>query len=72
MPGATSFENLRTVDGIPLNTFKDACMARHLLLDDVEWDHALQEASALQMPPQIRQLFVSLVVHCTPTNAAGL
>ena len=71
MPGATSFEHLQTVDGHPLSTFKEACMARQLLLDDAEWNNALREASTLQMPPQIRQLFVAIIVHCNPSDATG-
>ena len=35
--GATSFEDLRTVDGQLLPTFHAACLARGLLKDDSEW-----------------------------------
>ena len=36
--GATSFENLRTVDGIVYPSFKEACIALGLLQNDEEWD----------------------------------
>jgi hypothetical protein len=42
--GATSYEHLWTVDGIEHNTFKDACIAMGLLVDDNEWHQALEEA----------------------------
>jgi len=41
--GATSYEHLRTVDGIEHNTFKDACIAMGLLIDDNEWHQTLEE-----------------------------
>jgi hypothetical protein len=41
--GATSYEHLRTVDGIEHDTFKDACIAMGLLADDNEWHQALEE-----------------------------
>jgi hypothetical protein len=34
--GATSYEDLRTVDGIKHDTFKDACIAMSLFVDDNE------------------------------------
>ena len=34
--GATSFENLRTVNGITYPTFKEACIALGLLQNDEE------------------------------------
>jgi hypothetical protein len=43
--GATSYEHLWTVDGRKHNTFKDACIAMGLLVDDNEWHQALEEAS---------------------------
>jgi len=42
--GATSYEHLRTVDGKEHNTFKDACIIMGLLVDNNEWDQALEEA----------------------------
>jgi hypothetical protein len=42
--GATSYEHLRTVDGIEHDTFKDACIAMGLLANDNEWHQALEKA----------------------------
>jgi hypothetical protein len=41
--GATSYEHLQTMDGRVHDTFKDACIAMGLLVDDIEWDQALEE-----------------------------
>ncbi|KAL8099436.1 hypothetical protein AgCh_031899 [Apium graveolens] len=39
--GATSFKDLRTVNGIVYNTYKEACDALGLLKDDKQWDVAM-------------------------------
>ncbi len=41
--GATSYKHLRTMDGIEHDTFKDACIAMGLLVDNNEWHQALEE-----------------------------
>jgi len=43
---ATSCEDIRTIRGVLLPTFKSACMALGLLDDDGECHTALNEASA--------------------------
>ena len=70
--GPTSFEYLRTVDGITLATFKEACIIRNLLADDTEWERVMAEATAFQMPSQLRALFATICVHCEPTNPVQL
>ena len=72
VPGATSYEFLRTVDGQTLDSFKEACVARNLLQDDNEWHSSLSEASLLHMPSQIRQLFVTILVFCNPKSGLEL
>jgi hypothetical protein len=72
VPGATSFEYLRTVQGEIKDTFHAACLASGLLTDDRQWDAALREASTLQMPRQCRQLFVTILTHCEPADPRAL
>jgi hypothetical protein len=43
--GATSYKHLRTVDGTEHDTFKDACIAMGLLVDDNECHQAVEETS---------------------------
>src|SRR5437899_3341621 len=38
VPGATSFQFLRTVDGVVYDTFKQSAFHRHLLESDEEWN----------------------------------
>lgn len=70
--GATSFEFLRTVNGEMMETFKEACIHRHLLIDDREWDLAMREASEQQMPSQVRSTFAIICIYCMPANARHL
>nr|GEV34606.1 ATP-dependent DNA helicase PIF1-like [Tanacetum cinerariifolium] len=43
-------------------TFKAACFAYGLLNDDKEWTHAIAEASFWAMAPQLRDLFVIILL----------
>ncbi|XP_072047483.1 uncharacterized protein [Amphiura filiformis] len=71
-PGATNFENLRTIDGHICDSFKDACKHLGLLADDEEWNNALTEASTFQMPRQLRALFATICAQCQPTDPLTL
>lgn len=70
--GVLSFTELRTVDGIVYNTFKDACAALGLLNNDNQWHDALSENSDSSMPFQLRAMFVNILVYCSVSNPYGL
>jgi hypothetical protein len=70
--GATSFEDLRTVNGRVYQTFKVIAIARGLYDFDDEWDLCLQEASKMQTRAQLRALFVTILTHSNPANPRGL
>lgn len=72
VPGATSFEYLRSVDDITYPTFKEAAHQRHLLADDEEWNRALDDGAAVQMPAQLRFLFATICSFCNPNNPRQL
>ncbi|CAG8744181.1 20454_t:CDS:2 [Rhizophagus irregularis] len=65
---STSFENIRTVNGIFYHTFKEACIALNLLQDNEEWNQYLQEASQVQGGAQLRKLFATILLFCEPTR----
>ena len=69
-PGATSFEHLRTVDGVSLETFREACASRGLLKNDGEWQNVLVDAAGFQM--QSRQLFAIILTQCEPSDLLSL
>lgn len=70
--GPTSFESLRTVNGICCKTFREACNQYGLLDDDKEWHEVLQQCASGGLPPQIRQVFVHIIVNCKVTDLALL
>jgi hypothetical protein len=72
VPGPTSFEDVRTVDGHVCATFKEACAERGLLEDDQHWDKALEEASVSHSAWMVRQLFAIMLVYCNLAKAALL
>ena len=62
--GATSYEDLRTFEGVVYGTFTEACAARGLVGDDLEWYRAFDEASIWGFGQSLRQLFVTMLIHC--------
>ena len=60
--GCKSFEDIRTVDGVIYNSFKDACYALGLLQDDKEFIDAILEASSWASATYLRRLFVVLLI----------
>ena len=72
VPGPTSFEDLRTHDGIVHPTFRDACVARGLTEDNQEWVNTLADAVHYMMPQAFRGLFVILLVDCQLSGAVAL
>jgi len=70
--GPQSFDDLKTVDGVICETFRDAAAKRELLLDDQEYRYCLEEAIFYQMSSQLRELFAIILVFGTPSNPLQL
>ncbi|XP_062089334.1 uncharacterized protein LOC133795888 [Humulus lupulus] len=70
--GSTSFESIRTVNGVTYPTFKAACYALGLLDDDKEWINCLTEASIWATGNELRHLFVMILIHCQVSDASQL
>ncbi|XP_021991571.1 uncharacterized protein LOC110888349 [Helianthus annuus] len=68
--GPRSFEEIKTVDGVVYETFKEACYAYGLLNDDKEWSDALSEAHMWASGSQLRELFVTMLLFCE-VNSPG-
>nr|GFB49694.1 hypothetical protein CTI12_AA222900 [Tanacetum cinerariifolium] len=60
--GAQSFTDLKMVNKINYATFKAACFAYGPLNDDKEWIHAIAKAIFWAMAPQLRDLFVTILL----------
>ncbi|XP_039483119.1 uncharacterized protein LOC120446291 isoform X2 [Drosophila santomea] len=72
VPGPTTFEFLRTVNGRVFNTYQDACRELQLLEDDNHWDLTLADAALTSTPNNIRQLFAIILTTCYPSQAQTL
>ena len=72
VPGPTSFDDLKTVNGVHYPTFRDACRARGLLQEDREWSMCLEEAAAMHSGTQLRSLFVTILLFCFPQDPVKL
>ncbi|CAN0874977.1 ATP-dependent DNA helicase PIF1 [Linum grandiflorum] len=72
IPGAVSFEHLRTVNGILYPDYQRACQALGLLATDDEWNDVMAEVSHWGMPPIIRSTFVSLLMFCSVASPTTL
>lgn len=70
--GPTSFKQVRIVNGIEYATFQDACGAYGLLDDDKEWHEVLRECAQCGFAPQIRELFVRIIVNCRVSDMKSL
>ncbi|XP_031116659.1 uncharacterized protein LOC116020319 [Ipomoea triloba] len=59
--GPTCFDDIKTVDGVQYNSFRDACYARGLIEDDKEYVDAITEAALWSSSHSLRKLFVTLL-----------
>ena len=70
--GPTSFEYLRVFNGLLYSTYKECCVARKLIDHDSEWSACLDEAKDSCTAPQLRHLFVLILLHNEPSNPTVL
>ncbi|XP_052151865.1 uncharacterized protein LOC127770240 [Oryza glaberrima] len=71
-PGSTSFEDLRTVDGVVMPSFRVATERRGLIEADNTLDECLTEARVFQMPASLRRLFATILLYGEPSDVHGL
>jgi len=55
--GPTSFTDLKTVNGVMCEIYREACDRLGLFESDAHWDSALAEAVVSQLPHRVRHLF---------------
>ncbi|KAJ6935238.1 DNA helicase [Populus alba x Populus x berolinensis] len=70
--GAKNFEDLRQISGTIFPTFQLACKALGLLGDDKEWSDAFGEAIPTASSPQLRQLFINIIMFCEVADPNSL
>ena len=68
-----SFADLRELpNGKSCESYKEVCRELGLLRDDQEWQCVLEESAVTKMCPQIRELFVVILMFCQPANPKQL
>ncbi|XP_048624130.1 uncharacterized protein LOC125575320 [Brassica napus] len=60
--GPTSYEDIRTVDGVLYPTYEDACYALGLMDDDKKFIEAIKDASDCSSATYARKLFARMLV----------
>ena len=70
--GSKSFAEMRTVDGVLRDTFRDACLSLGLLRDDDQWRQTMETANEHMMPAQLRELFVTILEFNFPSDPGRL
>ena len=70
--GKTSFEDLLTIEGVVFDSYQAVCREIGLLSDDQEWSLVLTEAAGTKLCPQIRALYVVVLMFCQPADPKKL
>ncbi|KAM3281386.1 hypothetical protein P3S67_028407 [Capsicum chacoense] len=70
--GSTSFESIRTINRVSYKTYKEACYALGLLEDDKEWNDCLAKAACWASGNELRNLFITILIHCQLSDSAKL
>lgn len=70
--GAESYEELRTVNNVLHDTFKQAAVELQLTEDDIHWQTCLSEASNVCSPAQMRFMFCLICIYNFPQNILNL
>ncbi len=65
--GASSYEDLRRINGIQHDSFRDPCAAIGLLAGDTEWRNAILASYASRFHP-LADLFALISLHREPSN----
>ena len=69
--GATCFEDVRRVEGVLKESFREACIARGLLTDDSEWKRTLQHAFSSRFVP-LTEVFATLLGFCELSDPSAI
>lgn len=70
--GATSYESLRTVNGVLRCSFRDACQSLGLISNDNEWILSFEEGAQWSSSNQLRKLFTYILLYSEVSNPPHL
>ena len=66
--GRTTYEGLRMINGDVCRTFQAACVQLGLLKEDEEKNRDMEEASSIQLGPQLLEMFAAFLLYCCPAD----
>jgi hypothetical protein len=72
VPGATSYNDLKTVDGQVMSSFREAAEKRGLIEADNTLDDCMTESELFRMPSSLRRLFATILVFCETSDVRAL
>lgn len=70
--GPTSYEYLRTVDGVTYSTLREAALNQGLLLNDQHYHKSLTEAAQWKTGHQLRHMLAIILCHSSPGDPTRL
>jgi hypothetical protein len=70
--GSQSFEDLKTVDGVLCDNFREAAERRGLIEADNTLNQSLTKSAQWAMPVSLRRLFATILVFCEARDVRGL
>ena len=70
--GKKSFEDMRTANNVPYESYKDTCRALGMLKDDQLWNLVMEDARLQKLPMQMRELFVVLMTFSDVSDPKAL
>ena len=70
--GATSWDDLLTVNGVKYDRFRDVAVAMNLLQNDKEWHRCMKDAAEWKTGDALLQLFVTILLNCDVANPLQL
>ncbi|XP_036146775.1 uncharacterized protein LOC118646933 [Monomorium pharaonis] len=66
--GAKNFEDIKTINGVRYETYKEAAIAKQLVETDDLWEKTIEEAIESKMPGELRELFAYICIYGNITN----
>ena len=66
--GPTSFEDIKTVDGIKYESYRATCHALGMLESDSIWLSTMADAAENSLPEVLRDLFVVMLLFCSVSS----
>ncbi|CAN1842067.1 hypothetical protein LINPERHAP1_LOCUS36728 [Linum perenne] len=70
--GCRSFEEIKTVNGVIYESFKETCYALGFVADDNEWHDCLQEVSTWASSRKMRRIFATMLACSQVSNTKEL